>query len=70
VGAFVTDAYDCHKPDPSTLSHCEHQSGEEYNNSSLTIEKLQKRSYPFFLSGDLQKLEVLFHEDFSDAQTN
>jgi hypothetical protein len=35
-----------------------------------TIEKLQKRSYPLFLSGDIQKLEVLFHEDFSDAQTN
>ncbi|HEY6541384.1 MAG TPA: hypothetical protein VIZ18_10620, partial [Ktedonobacteraceae bacterium] len=55
---------------PSTLFLCKHQSGEEYNNSSPSIEKLQKRSLPAFCERGYTELEVLFHEDFSHAQTN
>src|SRR5215467_8436529 len=61
----------CHKPDPSTLFHCEHQSGEVCSSSSLTSDKATKTFVTrSMLSGDRQKLEVLFHEDFSAAQTN
>ena len=36
----------CHKLDPSTLFLCECQYGEDFDNGSLTIEKLLKRLLP------------------------